>query len=228
MISPRSNLNSQACMQHGPSGSTINFGSQLSSIPCVTSSPMTNFDLKKPDEGAQNFPYKVRHSYLLLVFDLPTILGSHGSRLENQRCIYRLWQFFRGIPGNISRWLWTAAPSKLLHLRLVSMNWWPSKVGIKVIRGITVTETNKRHLLKVTASRSCYYCALLKCAQRLDREARTWHALKHPNVLEFFGVVHNMGSFFALVSPYCRKGNIGSYLKCYPESNRLHLVSSTP
>ena len=83
-------------------------------------------------------------------------------------------------------------------------------------------------LLKVTVPPSCYYHALLMCAQRLGRETRVWHALKHPNVLEFLGVVHNMGEFFALVSPYCAKGNISRYLKEYPQANRLHLVTSVP
>ena len=65
-------------------------------------------------------------------------------------------------------------------------------------------------------------------AQRLNREARVWHALEHTNILEFHGVVHNMGEFFALVSPYCAKGNIAFYLEEYPQTNRLHLVTSVP
>ena len=85
------------------------------------------------------------------------------------------------------------------------MNQWSCEVAIKVIRA--GPELTKDVLSQVTASRSCYYRALLMCAQRLKHEARVWHTLKHPNVLEFLGVVHN-GGFFALVSPYCAKGNI--------------------
>ena len=66
------------------------------------------------------------------------------------------------------------------------------------------------------------------CTQRLDREVKVWNTLKHPNVLEFLGVVHNMGESIALVSPYCAKGNIARYLEEYPQSNRLHLVTSVP
>ena len=74
---------------------------------------------------------------------------------------------------------------------------------------------------------------LLSCptnirTQRLGREARVWHRVKHQNVLEFFGVVHNMGEFFALVSPYCAQGNVGSYLETYPQADRLHLVIRVP
>ena len=65
-------------------------------------------------------------------------------------------------------------------------------------------------------------------AQRLDRETRVWHRLKHPNVLEFFGVVHNMGELFALVSPYCAQGSISGYLERYPQANRLRLVTRVP
>ncbi|KAF8736484.1 hypothetical protein AX14_014467 [Amanita brunnescens Koide BX004] len=81
------------------------------------------------------------------------------------------------------------------------------EAAIKVIRGVRATDTNKEVLLK-----------------RLNREARVWHTLKHPNVLEFFGVVHNIGSFFAVVSPYCANGNISTYLEEHPQSNRLHLI----
>ena len=83
-------------------------------------------------------------------------------------------------------------------------------------------------LLKVTAP----FVRLLRPTdvhtQRLNREAGLWRTLKHPNVHEFIGVAHNMGSFFALVSPYCAKGNIIQHLEDHPESNRLHLVLSVP
>jgi hypothetical protein len=86
----------------------------------------------------------------------------------------------------------------------------------------------KDKLLKVTVSPSCEYHALLMCAQRLKRETRVWHTIKHPNILEFLGVVLNMGQFPALVSPYCAKGNMIQHLEDHPESNRLHLVASIP
>ena len=66
------------------------------------------------------------------------------------------------------------------------------------------------------------------CAQRLDREARVWHTIKHPNVLEFLGIVRNIGGFSALVSPYCAKGNIENYFEQHPLSNRLDLVTRVP
>ncbi|KAF8346381.1 kinase-like domain-containing protein, partial [Amanita rubescens] len=59
---------------------------------------------------------------------------------------------------------------------------------------------------------------------RLNREALLWRTLKHPNVLEFFGIVHNMGSFFGLVSPYCEKGPVANYLDDNPQTDRLDLI----
>jgi len=87
----------------------------------------------------------------------------------------------------------------------------PRDVAIKVIRGLSPTESNKAAMLK-----------------RLNRETMLWHTLKHPNVLEFLGVVRNMGSFFALVSPYCAKGYVTGYLDDNPQSDRLDLVSTVP
>ena len=98
-----------------------------------------------------------------------------------------------------------------------------------MIRGIGLKDEKMRvKIPKVTASRSCYHRALLMRAQRLDRETRVWHRLKHPNILEFFGVVHNMGELFALVSPYCAQGSISGYLERYPQANRLRLVTRVP
>ena len=98
-----------------------------------------------------------------------------------------------------------------------------------MIRGIGLKDEKMRvKIPKVTASRSCDHRALLMRAQRLDRETRVWHRLKHPNILEFFGVVHNMGELFALVSPYCAQGSISGYLERYPQANRLRLVTRVP
>jgi len=83
----------------------------------------------------------------------------------------------------------------------------PRDVAIKVIRGLSPTESNKEAVFK-----------------RLNREALLWHKLKHPNVLEFFGVVHNMGSFFGLVSTYCEKGPVATYLDDNPQTDRLDLI----
>ncbi|KAF8722330.1 hypothetical protein AX14_009892 [Amanita brunnescens Koide BX004] len=85
-------------------------------------------------------------------------------------------------------------------------------VAIKVItvrdsRGPRETEKNRETLFR-----------------RLNREAGLWHALKHPNIQEFLGVVHNMGSFFALVSPYRAEGNVSGHLQRHPQSSRLHLI----
>jgi len=81
-------------------------------------------------------------------------------------------------------------------------------VVIKVIRGIGMNDADMKD----------------KLLKRLKRETRVWHTIKHPNILEFLGVVLNMGQFPALVSPYCAKGNMIQHLEDHPESNRLHLI----
>ena len=104
----------------------------------------------------------------------------------------------------------------------------PCKVAIKVIRGLNPSESNKEAVFKVTVSYFMCHLNLLTCAQRLNREALLWHTLKHPNVLEFFGVVHNIGSFPGLVSPYCEKGPVANYLDDNPQTDRLDLVPTLP
>lgn len=80
-------------------------------------------------------------------------------------------------------------------------------VAIKVLRGMRISSDLESAIL-----------------QRLNGEARVWHALKHSNVLEFLGIARGLGSSVALVSPYCANGNITDYLDDCPEANRLRLV----
>ncbi|KAF8621358.1 hypothetical protein AX15_007832 [Amanita polypyramis BW_CC] len=60
--------------------------------------------------------------------------------------------------------------------------------------------------------------------RRLDREARVWHTLKHPNVLEFMGIARDLGPSVALISPFCANGNISKYIDEVPSANRLRLI----
>ncbi|KAK2464986.1 hypothetical protein APHAL10511_003062 [Amanita phalloides] len=60
--------------------------------------------------------------------------------------------------------------------------------------------------------------------RHLNREAKLWHSLKHPNVLEFIGVAQNFGPSVALVAPYCRNGYVTKYVSENPCANRPQLI----
>ncbi|KAJ7769090.1 kinase-like domain-containing protein [Mycena maculata] len=59
---------------------------------------------------------------------------------------------------------------------------------------------------------------------RLVCAARSWQKLSHPNILPFFGA-YEIGAFApALITPFCHLGNVGSYIRSHPFSNRDRLV----
>ena len=49
--------------------------------------------------------------------------------------------------------------------------------------------------------------------QRLDREAKVWHLLEHPNVLPFMGISNEFSRFPALISPFCHNRDMVTYLE---------------
>ena len=60
-------------------------------------------------------------------------------------------------------------------------------------------------------------------AQTFCKEAVTWKALRHPNVLPLLGVT--MGEkLFAMVSEWMVNGNINEFIKTYRNTNRFELV----
>lgn len=65
-------------------------------------------------------------------------------------------------------------------------------------------------------------------SQDLVREGSVWKTLKHPNILEFLGLVFNMSSIPAIVLPYYPSGNVMEYLKAKdtPLADRLPFVCS--
>ncbi|KAJ7628860.1 kinase-like domain-containing protein [Roridomyces roridus] len=60
--------------------------------------------------------------------------------------------------------------------------------------------------------------------KRLEREARVWGQMKHPNLHPFIGIYDIGAPFPALLSPFCKFGNIQNYLEKYPLANRNMLV----
>lgn len=64
--------------------------------------------------------------------------------------------------------------------------------------------------------------------QRLNRESRVWHPLRHENILEFLGIYQDPKKrISAMVSPLCSNGNLVDYLKGRTENDvvRPFLVS---
>jgi len=55
--------------------------------------------------------------------------------------------------------------------------------------------------------------------QKLGERALEWQKLKHPNVLEFYGISNDFGYLPALIVAYCSNGNIIEFLKDKNESN---------
>ncbi|KAJ7917887.1 kinase-like domain-containing protein [Mycena leptocephala] len=59
---------------------------------------------------------------------------------------------------------------------------------------------------------------------RLVCAARSWQKLSHPNILPFFGAYDIGASTPALITPFCHLGNVGTYIRSHPFSNRDRLV----
>lgn len=61
--------------------------------------------------------------------------------------------------------------------------------------------------------------------QRLEREARIWRRLEHPNVSEFYGLAFNFGYMPALILPYYGNGNVVDYVREKNSGAKLDMVS---
>ncbi|KZO89484.1 kinase-like protein, partial [Calocera viscosa TUFC12733] len=60
--------------------------------------------------------------------------------------------------------------------------------------------------------------------QRLRNELMTWTRLKHPNILEFYGVCEHAPYWLGLVSPWMAFGDVKQYLQACPEARRSELL----
>ncbi|KZT54926.1 kinase-like protein [Calocera cornea HHB12733] len=60
--------------------------------------------------------------------------------------------------------------------------------------------------------------------ERLVNELTTWVQMRHPNILEFYGVCERAPDDLALVSPWMEFGNVREYLQMYPNAKRAPLV----
>ncbi|KAG8891258.1 hypothetical protein FRB99_003750, partial [Tulasnella sp. 403] len=60
--------------------------------------------------------------------------------------------------------------------------------------------------------------------RRFLREASTWRAMQHPNVLRFLGAC-KIDGFIYLVSPYMRNGTIMNFIQDHPQrADRIRLI----
>ncbi|PFH53649.1 hypothetical protein AMATHDRAFT_54876 [Amanita thiersii Skay4041] len=96
----------------------------------------------------------------------------------------------------------------------------------EVYRGVFTDDQGAQHFVAIKIIRGLHIDKDVEATimRRLNREARVWHTLIHPNVLPFLGVARNLGSSVALISPFCTSGNISKYLDDSPQANRLDLI----
>jgi len=85
----------------------------------------------------------------------------------------------------------------------------------------TISRTQKKVAVKVLRAVNDN----IKMAQRkrLARELYVWMGLNHPNVLPMYGFAFVQGNA-ALVSPWCKNGDVKQYLHKHPEANRKAMV----
>ncbi|KAJ3545922.1 hypothetical protein NMY22_g2256 [Coprinellus aureogranulatus] len=60
--------------------------------------------------------------------------------------------------------------------------------------------------------------------ERFRREVELWSRLKHDHILQFYGIVTNIGKHIHMVSPWQENGNILKYVESHPYINRLWLM----
>ena len=63
----------------------------------------------------------------------------------------------------------------------------------------------------------------MSVTQRFCKEAITWKALRHQNVLPLLGVTMGNNQF-AMVSEWMANGNINEFVKAHSDANRFELV----
>ncbi|CAL1715900.1 unnamed protein product [Somion occarium] len=64
-----------------------------------------------------------------------------------------------------------------------------------------------------------------KLLKRLKYEVLTWYRLRHPHIIQFYGIVR-WPQTLAMVSPWCKNGTVVQYLKeINPDADRLALIA---
>ncbi|KAI0928187.1 hypothetical protein AcW1_005510 [Taiwanofungus camphoratus] len=78
-----------------------------------------------------------------------------------------------------------------------------TKVALKALQGFAVSD---------------------RARSRFAREVKIWAKLNHPHVLQFYGIVTNLGPQLHTVSPWQENGNILEYVQRYPRADRMDLL----
>lgn len=64
--------------------------------------------------------------------------------------------------------------------------------------------------------------------KRWEREVAAGQSVSHPNILNFLGLCDNPDpeykEFVGIVLPYCKNGNLSTYLEDHPASDKLRIV----
>ena len=96
-------------------------------------------------------------------------------------------------------------------------------VAVKALRFCSLDYSER---LKVGPDRDTYKTHLNDYTQDFSSEAVIWRQLCHPNVLPFYGVYVDIpGRKLGLTSPWMVNGNVVEFLKEYPGTYCVHLVS---
>ncbi|KDQ58145.1 hypothetical protein JAAARDRAFT_34959, partial [Jaapia argillacea MUCL 33604] len=116
--------------------------------------------------------------------------------LDKSECVVPIDQFYyaNGEFSDVYKCRWTGS---MAHA-----------VAVKVIRGISYDRQIR-----------------LDFCKHLSTLVHRWRGLPpHPNVLECLGLCTNFGPLPGLVLPFCSHGNIGQYVRKFPNADRIDLT----
>lgn len=101
-------------------------------------------------------------------------------------------------------------------------------MAIKLLRGASAHDQELLEgTTKVRKQAMCSTIAILKSKQELNKRGLEWVNLNHDNILKFHGILYEMGSLPAMVTPYCDNGNVLEYMKkAQPEFAAILLIVS--
>ena len=99
------------------------------------------------------------------------------------------------------------------------------QVAVKVVmRGMTNNLNVRRRFHHVRLSKLSVLLRLKNLySQKLTKLVAEWQKLKHPNIMECYGITLNYYPFLGVILPWCNNGSIRRYVK-NTRVNRLDLV----
>ena len=102
------------------------------------------------------------------------------------------------------------------------------QVAVKVLKVFPTSDLLRitRVRFPVLLERMGWPAQLMLITQRFCKEAITWKALRHQNVLPLLGVTMSNNQF-VMVSEWMANGNINEFVKTHRGENRFKLVGSS-